>query len=93
MVWTGASTMNLTPTAAARWKMTAPVDMLGEHRLLRDGFDRVVERRPRPQVLYVADQAGREVVEDEDLVPGIKQRFRQKGPDEARSAGDQDAHR
>ena len=59
MVWTGASTIGFTPTAAARWAtVSRAVDELREERLVRDGVDGVVEPGMRLQMRDVLDGTG-----------------------------------
>ena len=60
----------------------AAIDQLGQQRLVRDGVDGVVELGVRLEVRDVVDRAGGQVVEDEDLVAAIEQRFGQMRPDE-----------
>jgi hypothetical protein len=70
----------------------APVDELGEERLVFDRVHEVLEARAALEVRDVVDRAGGQVVEDEDRVPLREQRFGQVGPDEPRAAGDQRTH-
>ena len=93
IVWTGASTISFTPTAAARWKTTsAAVDQLGQQRLVGDAVDRVAEARAALEVLDVLDRARRQVVEDRHLVAGGQQRLGQVRSDEPGPAGDECTH-
>ena len=64
----------------------AAIDELGEHRLVRDGVDGVVELRVRLEVRDVVDRSGRQIVEREDFVAALEQRLGQMRADEARAA-------
>ena len=70
----------------------AAIDQLREQRLVLDGVDEVLESRAPFQVRNVIDRPGREVVEDEDLVPELEQPFGEVRPDEAGAAGNERSH-
>ena len=70
----------------------APVDHLGEQRLVRHRVDDVREPRARLEVRDVVDRAGREVVDDGHLVAEVEQPFRQMRPDESGAARDERLH-
>ena len=67
----------------------AVVDQLGEHRLVADRVDRVVEARVFGELLDVVDAAGREIVDDEDLVAARDAGVGEMRADESRAAGDE----
>jgi hypothetical protein len=69
----------------------APVNQLGEERLVVDAVDGVVEARVLLQVRDVLYRAGREIVDDRDLVAALQISVRQVRPDEARAARDQNS--
>ncbi len=93
IVWTGASTISFTPTAAARCTTTSQRSTSSASSgSLVTRVDRVVEVRMRLEMGDVVDRAGRQVVEDEDLVAALEQRLGQVGADEAGAAGDQNTH-
>jgi hypothetical protein len=56
------------------------IDQLGEQRLVGEGVDGVLEARIRLQMPDVADRAGREIVDDVDVVSGVQQRLRRWEP-------------
>src|SRR5260221_7966120 len=64
----------------------AAIDELGEQRLVFDRVDEILEPGPALEVGDVVDRSGREVVEDQDLVPLRQQRIRQMRSDESGSA-------
>ena len=70
----------------------AAIDEFGEERLVVDRVDEVLEAGAALEVGDVVDRSGRQVVENQDLVPLLEQRIRQMGSDEPRAAGDQRSH-
>ena len=70
----------------------APVDELGEERLVVDRLDEVLEPGAALEVHDVVDGAGRQVVDDDDLVAVLEQGFGQMRSDEAGSAGYERTH-
>ena len=71
----------------------AGVDHLCQQRLVGDRVDRVVEPGLRLQVSDVVDRAGREVVQNEDLVAALEQRLSEVGAYESGSSGYQHTQR
>ncbi len=70
----------------------AAVDELGEQPLVVDRVDEVLEPRPAFEMRDVVDRAGRQVVENQDVVALLQQHFGKMGADEPGSAGYQCTH-
>src|SRR5262245_6598551 len=68
------------------------IDQLGEQRLVVHGFNVIAEPRAAFQMCDVVDRSGGQIVEDDHLMAGVEQGFRQMGADEAGSSRDQHAH-
>jgi hypothetical protein len=70
----------------------AAVDHLGDERPVRHRVDRVLEAAPPFQVRNVVDRPGREVVQDENVVPLGQQVLGEMRADKAGASGNERFH-
>src|SRR5262249_43493702 len=70
----------------------ALIDELRQQRLVRDRVDDIREPLVGLEMGDVVDRAGRQVVDDGNIMPVLQQAFRQMRADEARASCDQSFH-
>src|SRR5205085_10741810 len=70
----------------------ALVDQFGHGRVVTNALDRVMKSRTGAQMADIINAAGRQVVEDENLIASPETSVGQVRPDEPRPAGAEHAH-